>query len=112
MLTARRSLAGTVLLRTTVCPASVRNVNVTFACAELGLPTRTNVSKKEPVAASARNHEVEPAGTSADSWPPSKSRAVPKYIARSALIGAVAAHRVGILDAPQRAVRPDRTGRS
>ena len=63
---------------------------VTFAGVALGLATSTNVVKYDPVAPSARNHDVDPAGTPADSWPPSNSRAVPKYIDRSATIGAVA----------------------
>jgi hypothetical protein len=86
----RRPLAGTVLWRTTVWPPSVRNVTVRFAGAGFGLPTRTNVSKNAPVAPSARNHDVDPAVTPADSCPPSNSRAVPKYMARSATMGTVA----------------------
>src|SRR5689334_3960587 len=84
MLTVMRPLAGTVLCRTTVWPPSVKNVNVSAAGDGLGLPTSTNVSKNGPVAPSARNQEVAPSGTPADSWPPSNRRFVPKYIDRSA----------------------------
>ncbi len=45
------------------------------------------MSKSAPVAPSAWNHVVDGAFTPADSWPPSQSVDVPKYIARSATPG-------------------------
>ena len=63
---------------------------MTFATPALGLAISTNVSKKRPVAPSARNHSVAGAVTPADSWPALNSRSGgrPKYIARSAAPGA------------------------
>src|SRR3954452_13627180 len=59
MSTVRRPLAGTILLRVTVTPASVTNVSVTSATLGFGLAISTNVSKKAPVAPSARNQSVD-----------------------------------------------------
>ena len=67
-------------------------MNVTAAASGLGLLTRTKHSKNGPVAPSARNHLVLARVTPAVPVPPSKGRApvLGKYIARSAMIGAVA----------------------
>ena len=89
MFTVVRPDAGTVTVRVTSTPDWVRNRSVAVAAAWFGLASRMNVSKKGPVAPSARSHCVAGALTPAESCPAlnSTSGGVPKYIARSATAG-------------------------
>ena len=89
MLTVRRPRAGIVTDRVTGAPDCGRNFSSATTGLVFGLASSTNVSKKGPVAPSARNQLVDGALTPAELCPALKSTSggVPKYIVRSAAPG-------------------------
>src|SRR5262249_28419478 len=89
MLIVSRRFAWIAFDSVIVSPVSSRNCTVTLAITCCGLLSSTNVSKKLPVAPSARNHDRDGAATPVDSCPPLQRRVgvVPKYIERSAMMG-------------------------